>query len=48
MRPTVSYALDDRWTVFGGANLLAGKDDHTFFGQLENNTNVYAGVRYAR
>jgi len=45
-RPHVSYKVDDYWTVEAGGNLFVGDDDHTFFGQFENNSNLYVGVRY--
>lgn len=47
IRPNVKYKITDNWEVSGGANVFAGEDDHTFFGQFEKNTNVYAAVRYA-
>jgi hypothetical protein len=31
--------------VESGASIFIGKDDHTFFGQLEDNSNVWAAVR---
>jgi len=46
LRPSASYAVDDRWTVTVGANVFAGEDDFTFFGQFDRNTNVYAAVRF--
>lgn len=48
VRPTATYAVSDRWAVFGGGNVFLGKREHTFFGQLERNTNAYLGLRYAR
>jgi len=42
LRPQVSYRLSDAWTLAGGANLFAGDDRFTFFGQLEDNNNVFA------
>jgi len=45
LRPEVSYAWNDRWTVGAGGNWFLGEDQHTFFGQFENNSNVYASVR---
>jgi hypothetical protein len=45
-RPKISYKIDDHFTVTAGGNIFAGAEDHTFFGQFENNTNVYAGIRY--
>ncbi|MEX2523594.1 MAG: hypothetical protein WD750_01430 [Gammaproteobacteria bacterium] len=46
LRPTVEYRYSDAWQYSAGANLFIGKDDHTFFGQLEDNSNLYARVRY--
>jgi len=45
LRPYASYKLSDRWHVYGGANIFLGEDDHTQFGQLDRNTNIYAGLR---
>lgn len=47
VRPKVHYKLSDRWSLDGGGNIFFGRDEHTFFGQFEDNTNVYAGVRYS-
>lgn len=47
LRPYVSYKITDDWQISGGANLFFGREDHTFFSQFENNTNVYAAVRYS-
>jgi hypothetical protein len=46
-RPNASYKVSDAWRVEIGANLWFGKDDHSFFGQFENNNNVYISARYA-
>jgi hypothetical protein len=46
LRPRVSYKIDDHWTVAFGGNVFFGADSHTFFGQLDSNTNVYASLRY--
>lgn len=46
-RANLTYALDDRWTLLAGGNLLAGRDDHTLYGQFERNSNAYLGLRYA-
>ena len=46
LRPSVSYRQSDRWTFTGGANLFAGDRPHTFFGQLEDNSNVWMRARY--
>jgi hypothetical protein len=47
LRPKISYDFTDRITLETGANIFIGKADHTFFGQFENNTNIYAAVRYS-
>ncbi|MCF8105953.1 MAG: hypothetical protein K9K64_10745 [Desulfohalobiaceae bacterium] len=46
-RPKASYELSDAWTVVTGGNLFMGKEDQTFFGQFENNSNWYLGLRYS-
>jgi hypothetical protein len=47
LRPYFSYNITDRWRLDGGANLLFGNDDYTQFGQFEQNSNVYMGLRYS-
>jgi len=47
LRPLVEYKPTDELKLFVGANIFSGRDEHTFFGQFEDNTNVYAGVRYS-
>jgi hypothetical protein len=47
LRPMVSHKITDSWLVTAGANLFGGTEDHTFFGQFEKNTNVYAAIRYS-
>lgn len=46
-RPYMSYQVDDNWQVYAGANIFAGREEHTFFGQFEKNTNAYGGLRYS-
>ena len=46
LRPKISYKIDDHWTAELGGNVFFGTSDHTFFGQFEKNTNVYAALRY--
>jgi hypothetical protein len=46
VRPKVSYRIDDHWSAELGGNLFHGKEQHTFFGQLEDNSNAYAAIRY--
>ena len=47
IRPRITYAWTEALTVSVGANLLFGRDDFTFLGQLEQNSNVYARFRYS-
>lgn len=46
LRPSVSYKLTDGVQATAGANVVLGQHQHTFFGQLERNTNVYGRLRY--
>jgi hypothetical protein len=46
IRLNARYRLDDAWVVDAGANGFFGNQEQTFFGQLENNSNLYLGVRY--
>ncbi|GAA5185973.1 hypothetical protein GCM10025772_00490 [Ferrimonas gelatinilytica] len=47
LRPQASYRLDDNWSFAAGFNLLGGQEDHTFFGQLADNSNGWLRVRYS-
>ncbi|MFO7801804.1 MAG: hypothetical protein R6V55_05875 [Desulfovermiculus sp.] len=47
IRPKTSYELTDAWTVEAGGNIFQGDHDWTFFGQFEDNSNLYAAVRYS-
>ncbi len=47
LRPHAHYKLSDAWAVEAGANAFFGVHPHTFFGQFERNSNVYAGLRYS-
>ena len=47
LRPNVRYKIDDHWTAEAGSNVFFGKDDHTFFGQFERNSNIYVSLNYA-
>ncbi len=47
MRPNINYKVTDNLAVEAGANLFFGDYPHTFFGQFENNTNIYTAVRYS-
>lgn len=47
LRPTVSFRHSDRWSFTGGWNLFGGDRPHTFFGQLEDNSNAYFRARFS-
>ena len=47
IRPRVTYKIIEPLAIVVGANLMFGRDDYTFFGQLQENTNVYARLRYS-
>jgi hypothetical protein len=47
LRPKAHYKVTDNWAVEMGGNVFIGEDDHTFFGQFEKNSNIYAGTRFS-
>jgi len=47
LRANVKYKIDDNWTAEVGGNVFLGKYAHTFFGQFDRNSNLYAALRYA-
>jgi len=47
VRPNIRYKATDNLLLETGANVFMGKYPHTFFGQFEDNTNLYAAVRYS-
>jgi hypothetical protein len=47
LRPKINYKVNDNLTVELGSNIFFGDYTNTFFAQLQNNTNIYAGVRYS-
>lgn len=47
IRPRITYKIIDALAFVVGANLMFGRDDFTFFGQLKENTNVYVRLRYS-
>lgn len=46
VRPSVTFRQSDEWQFTAGGNGFGGRDDHTFFGQLEDNSNLYVRIRY--
>jgi len=47
LRPKANYKINDHWSAEVGGNIFLGAQNHTFFGQFEENTNVYTGMRYS-
>nr|MBP7653608.1 hypothetical protein [Candidatus Dependentiae bacterium] len=47
LRPAATYKMSDQVSIACGLNIFGGKYDYTFFGQLEDNTNMYARLRYS-
>ncbi|NIQ02212.1 MAG: hypothetical protein GWO19_17790 [Nitrospinaceae bacterium] len=47
LRPSVNYKVTDALSATVGGNIFTGGDGRTFFSQLEDNTNVYARVRFS-
>jgi hypothetical protein len=47
MRPIANYKASDNLAIEIGSNIFFGDEPHTFFGQFQNNTNAYLGVRYS-
>lgn len=46
LRPKAQYKLTDQWALDVGADLFWGAEDHTFWGQFEEASNIYAGLRW--
>jgi len=46
LRPRVSYKLTDHWRVEIGANVFVGARNNTFWGQFQENTNVFGVARF--
>jgi hypothetical protein len=47
LRPKINYKVTDQLAVELGGNIFTGDHNHTFFGQFEDNTNIYASVRWS-
>ena len=44
--PSVNYRYNDSWSLTAGGNWFFGDEKHTFFGQLQDNNNVYTRLTY--
>lgn len=47
VRPRMTWNVSDEITFVVGANIFGGQESRTFFGQLQENDNVYMRVRYS-
>ena len=47
MRPNINYKVSDNLAVEAGANIFFGDYPSTFFGQFQNDTNIYTALRYS-
>ena len=47
LRPHVHYKASDSLALELGSNIFFGDYPNTFFGQFEDNTNLYTAVRYS-
>jgi hypothetical protein len=47
LRPNIYYKVNDNLSWETGANVFFGDYPHTFFSQFEDNSNIYAGLRYS-
>jgi len=47
MRPNINYKINDNMAVEAGANIFFGDYPDTFFGQFQNDTNIYTALRYS-
>jgi len=46
VRPKVKYKFDDHWQAEIGGNIFYQDNREAFFGQLQDNSNVFVGLRY--
>jgi hypothetical protein len=46
LRPSLAWRRDDHWLLSAGLNVFGGRAEHTFFGQLEDNSNGWLRLRY--
>ena len=42
----INYKVTDNLALEAGANIFFGDYPSTFFGQFQNNTNIYTALRY--
>ena len=47
LRPGVQYRFDDRLQLNAGIHLFGGRDEHSFYGQFEENSSAWTRLRYS-
>ncbi|MEE8317215.1 MAG: hypothetical protein V3R70_11755, partial [Syntrophobacteria bacterium] len=47
LRLNSTYKVTDAWQVEAGGNFLYGESNDTFFGQFQDASNLYAGLRFS-
>lgn len=46
IRPSINYRHSDKWSYTVGGNLFFGSTEQSFFGQHQDNSNIWARVRF--
>ena len=46
LRPRINYKVADDLALECGANIFFGDHPNTFFGQFQNDSNIYTAIRY--
>lgn len=46
IKPSISYRYSDNWQMSAGANIFLGENQQSFFGQHEDNSNLWLRMRY--
>ncbi len=47
VKPVATYKISDIWQAELGGNVFDGDNEYSFLAQFENNSNVYASLRYS-
>lgn len=46
LKPSINYQYNDQWLFSAGANIFFGKNDYSFFGQHQDNSNIWLSTRF--
>ncbi|WP_286235404.1 hypothetical protein [Thalassotalea sediminis] len=46
IKPSITYRVNDQWQYSAGANIFLGDKQHTFFGQHQDNSNIWLRARF--